>query len=204
MAKKNNDFDTFRLSFKNKKIPILTLDTRWHELFLGVDKPHNVKAIEEELNSLMKRQGKLTSDMKELKVLKKQLMAEIVQSMDTDTLSTKHKNEKKLEQNRRLIQEINEQLSNYEKELGELPYHIKEVNEELMMRSMAICYEELKVNQNEVISLNNWIQSTRDELKEKILEKQDLENKNTIMYSYMHDLLGAEVMEIFDKQEVNQ
>lgn len=204
MAKKNHDFDNFRVAFKNKKIPILTLDTRWHELFLGMEKPSNVKAIEEELNGLMKRQGKLTSSMKELKVLKKQLMTEIVQSMDTDTLSTKYKNEKKLEQNRRLIQEINEQLSDYETELGELPYHIKEVNEELMMRSMAICYEELKVNQNEVISLNNCIQSTRDALKEKILEKQDLENKNTIMYSYMHDLLGAEVMEIFDKQEVNQ
>lgn len=204
MEKKKNDFDNFRLSFKNKKIPILTLDTRWHELFFGVDKPSTVKVIEEELNGLLKRQGKLTSSMKELKVLKKQLMTEIVQSMDTDTLSTKHKNEKKLEQNRRLIQEINEQLSDYEKELGGLPYHIKEVNEELMMRSMAICYEELKINNNEVISLNNWIQSTRDELKEKILEKQDLENKNTILYSYMHDLLGAEVMEIFDKQEVNQ
>lgn len=204
LANKSNDFENFRLSFKNKKIPILTLDTRWHELFTGLDKPSEVKVLEEQLNDLMKRQGKLTSETKELKVLKKQLMAEIVQSMDTDTLSTKNKNEKKLEQNRRLIQEINEKLNNYEKELGELPYHIKSVNEELMMRSMAICYEELQENFNEIAKLNNWILQTREELKNKILEKRDLEDKNTTMYSYMHDLLGAEVMEIFDKKQVNQ
>ncbi|ROR30543.1 hypothetical protein EDD66_102195 [Mobilisporobacter senegalensis] len=203
MTKKNNNFDDFRLSFINKKIPILTLDTRWHQLFPGMDKPVDVKVLEDQLNDLMKRQGRLTSEIKDLKALKKQLMAEIVQSMDIDTLSTRHKNEKKLEQNRRLIQEINEKLNDCENELGELPYKIKATNEELMLNSVAICYEEMQENYNEIANLNDWIQQTREALKNKILEKQDLENRNTIIYSNMHDLLGAEIMEILDKKQVN-
>lgn len=203
MTKKNNNFDDFRLSFINKKIPILTLDTRWHQLFPGMDKPLDVKVLEDQLNDLMKRQGRLTSEIKDLKALKKQLMAEIVQSMDIDTLSTRHKNEKKLEQNRRLIQEINEKLNDCENELGELPYKIKATNEELMLNSVAICYEEMQENYNEIANLNDWIQQTREALKNKILEKQDLENRNTIIYSNMHDLLGAEIMEILDKKQVN-
>lgn len=199
MTKKKKSIDDLRLSFRNKKVPILTLDTHWHQMFPDMNKPSDVKRLEDQLNDFMKRQGKLTSEMKELKALKKKLMDEIVMSMDTDTLSTKDKNEKTLEQNRRLIQEINEKLNNYENELGELPYKIKNVNEELMIQSVTISYEELQKNNKEIIELNQWIQKTREELKNKILKKQDLENKNEIIYSNMHNLLGAEVMEMFDK-----
>lgn len=202
MAKKNINFnDDLRQSFKNKKIPILTLDTHWHQLFPDMDKPSDVKNLEEQLNDLMKRQGKLTSEMKELKALKKKLMEEIVMSMDTDTLSTRNKNEKILEQNRRLIQEINEKLNDYEGELGELPYKVKDINEELMIKSVAVFYNELQNNRQEIANLDDWIKKTREELKNKILMKQDLENENTNIYSNMHNLLGVEIMDIFDRSQ---
>lgn len=202
MAKKNINFnDDLRQSFKNKKIPILTLDTHWHQLFPDMDKPSDVKNLEEQLNDLMKRQGKLTSEMKELKALKKKLMEEIVMSMDTDTLSTRNKNEKILEQNRRLIQEINEKLNDYEGELGELPYKVKDINEELMIKSVAVFYNELQNNRQEIANLDDWIKKTREELKNKILMKQNLENENTNIYSNMHNLLGVEIMDIFDRSQ---
>lgn len=41
----------------------------------------------------------------------------------------------------------------------------------------------------------------RVELKKKVLIKQDKELKNTEIYSYMHDLLGPDMIEIFDNKK---
>lgn len=204
MAKKNKDLEDIRLSVHHKKIPILTLDPRWHELFPEYDKPDFIRALEDSLNESIRRQGKLANEMKDLKKLKKQLMTEIVESMDTTTLSTRAKNEKKLNQNKRLIQEINDKLIANENELADLPYLIREKNEELTVQSMAICYYRMQQNREEIEAIDSWIQVVREELKNKLLQKQDVQAKNTNMYSYMHALLGAEVMELFDKNEENE
>lgn len=201
MNNSKGNFDALQKSFENKKIPILTLDTRWHELFPEYDKPDYIKGLEEQVNTLIKRQGKLTTDIKEIKALKKKLIHEIIERMDTDTLSTKAENEKKLEQNHKLIQEANEKIAEYDEELGRVPYLIKEANKNLMIESMSICYNQLQMNTKEIQQLEDWILKTREELKDKILMKQDIEKKNETMYTYMHDLLGVEVMEMFDQKE---
>lgn len=201
MANKKKDIVDFRTALKNKKIPILTLDNRWHELFPKYDKPDHIKELEENLNHLIKRQGKLTTDSKDMKTLKKQLMAEIIQNMDTETLETRSKNEKKLDRNQFLIQDINSKLKSYEEELGDMPYRIKEVNEELMVQSMAICYDRLHRNRDSINVLNSLIDNMREEIRNRLLLKQDLETANSTLYSYMHNLLGAPVMEVFDRKE---
>ena len=38
----------------------------------------------------------------------------------------------------------------------------------------------------------------RIELKKKVIRKQEKERKNQALYSYMHDIFGADVIEIFD------
>ena len=57
----------FAGALKGKKVPILTLDQKWHRLFAIHGKPEAVKELESELNELLKRQGKLNNDLKELK-----------------------------------------------------------------------------------------------------------------------------------------
>ncbi len=201
MSNNDKDFQVLKKALESMKVPILTLDTRWYELFADIDKPNYIRDLEEQLNNLMKLQGKLTNDIRDMKALKKKLMMEIMESMDTDTLATKSKNEKRLERNRRLIHEANEKILEYDEELGRLPYLIKEMNENLMVESMRICYERMQLNADSINQLEDWILNTREELKNKILMKQDMEIKNETMYTYMHDLLGPQVMEIFDQRE---
>lgn len=201
MNSNSRELQVLKKAFENKKIPILTLDTRWHALFPDYDKPSQIKGMEEQLNQLIRLQGKLTTDIRDMKALKKKLMFEIMESMDIDTLATKDKNKKKMEQNRRLIQEANSKIIEYDEELGRLPYLIKEANENLMVESMQICYDRMHRNADEINELEDWILKTRDELKNKILMKQDAELKNETMYTYMHDLLGPQVMEIFDQRD---
>jgi hypothetical protein len=198
MGKKTKRID-FNKIVKDRKLPILILDARWHELFSEDQKTPSMKELERKLNNLLKQQGKLVNDIKDMKTLKNNLLKEIMENMEIGSGSDKAK-EKKLEKNKQFINELNEKIDLAMDELSEIPYRIKEVNEELMAESIDIFYDRLEINKEELKSVADWIAQMREELKRKILIKQDLEVKNTMIYTYMHDILGAELMELFDKQ----
>ncbi|BCN31936.1 hypothetical protein [Anaeromicropila herbilytica] len=201
MAKKKEDID-FREALKSRRIPILTLDTKWHALFDGHEKPSNIKELEKKLNELMKSQGQKVNDIKDLKALKKKLMDEIIQNMDTSTGgalgSLKVKKQIKSQQ---LIQDINDKLRQADDDLADLPYLIKAVNEELLIESMKICYDRLRMNEEEINKYGEWITRTREELKKNLIIKQEMEADNSALYSYMHNMLGANVIQQMDVKE---
>ena len=59
-------------------------------------------------------------------------------------------------------------------------------------------------NTKEIEEIAEWISEIRKELKEKILRKQDGERKNKMIYSFMHDIFGPSVIEMFDIQVAEQ
>ncbi len=189
--------------FKGKKVPILTLDERWHELFPDYDKPGHIKEIESKLNNLIKEQGKLTNDMKDMKILKSKLMQEIIAHMDVNDTEIGKLKAKKLDRNQKLIKELSDKMNHTEDELIKLPYQIKEVNEKLIIESVKVCYARLNKNKQRAAEIAKWVLKIRNELKEKILEKQDMEMKNTSIYSYMHDMLGPELLQELDEELKN-
>ena len=180
---------------KDKKIPVLTLEHKWHKLFPNGNKPSQIAQLESQVNDCVKREGGLRTDIKDLKKLKKKLMDGIVSNMD-DT--SNHKITKKMEESQRLILEINEKLDNYEEELLELPEKTKAANTALMLESMDYCYNQMHKNSEEIKEIAEWIKKVRVELKKNVLRKQEKEMRNKRMYSYMHDLFGPEVIELFD------
>ena len=149
----------------------------------------------------MKQQGKEISEIKEMKKLKKKLMDEIVNNMDAANIEGNSLKIRKQEKSQKLIKEINDKIVKYEEELIELPYQIKKANEKLMIESMKICYQRLKNNEEQIAKNSEWVAKVREELKKRILIKQDLEMKNSSIYTYMHDLLGAEAIQIFDNEQ---
>ncbi len=200
MARKGKKID-FNHIVKDKKLPILTLDTRWHELFPEDLKTTAIMDLEQQVNNLLKKQGKLVNDIKDMKRLKSNLLKDIVNNMDiSKDLSGKTK-EKKLDKDKQYINELNEKIDLSMDELADIPYQIKLVNEELLAESIKIFYHELEDNKDEIKEVTDWIANIREELKNKILIKQDLEAKNTLIYTYMHDILGAEIMELFDREQ---
>ncbi len=185
---------------KNKKLPILTLDSRWHEIFPEEEKTSEIKDLERKLNELLARQGKLVNEIKDYKKVKKNLMDEIVANMDINSGPANKQREKKLDRNKQYILDINKKIDDEMEELSRLPYQIREINEELLVESVTICYERISKQMKEIQEITEWINKAREELKIKILQKQDMENQNTLIYSYMHDLLGVELMENFDNK----
>lgn len=183
---------------QNKKIPLLTLDNKWHMLFGTADTTVTIKRLEEQLNKLLKRQGKLNTETKDIRRLKKKLMDEIVPTVDELGQRYDAALEKKLDDNRRLINDCNEKLASYKDELLELPREIEEVNYRLMLATMDVCYEKLKENTAEIEEIGEWITKIRVELKKKVVRKQEKEQQNQDLYYYMHAIFGAEVINIFD------
>lgn len=190
--------EIYKPALAGKKIPVLTLDHKWHQLFTQTQPDKYIKYLEEELNGLLKRQGKAKDEIKRIKALKRKLMQEIVENAEDASIENNEKAQKKAADNKRLIEECNEKLKVCEDELLDVPREIDRVNKELMLRTMEICYNRLKENKIEIEENTQWINKTRVELKKRLVRKQEQELMNQELYSYMHDIFGAEVIEIFD------
>lgn len=193
--------EEFKKALTDKKVPILVLDQKWHRLFAVHGKTEEIKDLEAELNALLARQGKLNTDLKNYKALKNKLMSSIVMNMDGATEENVDVvRERKLEENKRLIDETNQKMEEAEEELLEIPYKIRDINESLMIRSMDYFYEKLRLNQEESREIEKWINQVRVDLKKNIIRKQNCDINNREIYAYLHDMLGAEVLDLFDIQ----
>ena len=188
----------FEQALKDKNIPVLTLDHKWHMLFNNADATTAILKLEERLNTLLKRQGKLNTETKEIRKLKKKPMDEIVPMVDELEQGNNPGLDKKIEENKRLINDCNEKMEQYKEELLELPAKIAEANYDLMLATMDACYDALNENTKEIEEIGSWINEVRVELKKKIIRKQEKEQKNHELYNYMHAIFGADVIDLFD------
>lgn len=189
--------DQFSEALQGKKIPILTLDNKWYRL-LDEEARKSISGTEEQLNALLKRQGKLNTETKDIKKLKKKLMGEIVTMADEVEQTGDNGLSKKLEQHKKLVEECNERLEEYQDELMELPREIDRLNYELMLVTMDCCYNTMQENTEAIEEISKWVKDIRIELKKQLVRKQEMEQRNHAIYSYMHDVFGAEVLELFD------
>ena len=186
--------EVYKPALEGKKVPVLTLDHKWHRLFTQIDTNPEIKSLETELNELLKRQGKINTETKEIKALKNKLMEEIrSSSMDAEALD-----EKKVEENKKLVEDCNEKLEAYQDEALDLPAKINEINKKLMLATMEVCYDDIKEGTEEINEISQWIDEVRVELKKKVVRKQEKQKRIQDLYAFMHDIFGADVSEIFD------
>jgi len=180
------------------KIPILTLDERWHNLFPEEVKTPKIKELERRLNDLVKSQGQIGSDIEDLKKLKKKLMDEVIANMGESSGFAEKLKLKKQEKIQKLLYEINQKLEEAGDALDDRPDEIKRANADLLLECMRVWYDRLDKNNQEIDEIGVWVEAVREKLKDKLLIKQDKEMENNAIYSYMHTLLGPKVMEQID------
>ena len=190
MAKNRDDFKEV---LSGKKLPLLTLDNKWHQIFTQHCKDKEMNKMVKQINELVARQGGLNSDIKDIRKLKAKLMEEVVSGMDGKTLS-----DKEMEDHKRLIEECNEKIEAYQDELLDLPKEIDQLNYQLMLYTMEYCYNLIASNTEEIAKIGEWISNIRVELKKNVIRKQEKEWLNQEIYTYMHNIFGAEVIDVFD------
>ena len=190
--------DVFKPALAGKKIPVLTLDNKWHQLFTQTEPDKRLKRLEEKVNKLIQKQGKANTEVKSIRGLKKKLMKEIIDNAEEASVENDPAAQKRTDESKRLINECNEKIEDYREELIELPKEIERANYELMLATMEICYDRMKENQREIYEITQWVNDIRVELKKKLIRKQEKEDMNQELYFYMHDIFGADVINIFD------
>lgn len=193
----NRKMEEFLDAIQDKTIPVLTLDHKWYRLLNEEDRDR-VKKLEDQLNALLKRQGRLNTETRDIRLLKKKLMREIMPMVDAAEQGNDKKIEKQIDEHKRLIEECNEKLESYKEELLELPKEIQNLNRQLMLRTMECCYRTMQRNTAEIQEISEWVTQIRVELKKRLVNKQEMEQRNHEIYSYMHDVFGAEVLNLFD------
>ena len=159
----------FKNALTGKHLPVLTLDNKWYRL---LNKTGSVPLKETE---------------------------EIVPMVDeAEQQGENSKLNKQIEDHKRLIEECNEKLEAYEDELKDIPREIERINLQLMMFTMDCCYDIMKDNDKQIKETAEWVGAIRIELKKRLIEKQQMEQQNQEIYNYMHDIFGAEVVNLFD------
>lgn len=188
-------YDSLKNNGVFTNIPILTLDERWYHLVNDKIKTDEIAYWKKQVNELLKKQGRLNTDIKDIKKLKKQLINDVVENMESDGDNREHV----MNQNQRLIQESKDKIANLEDELMELPRELARANERLLTETLKVCYSKMNSNHEDIEVLNKWIDATRVKLKKNILIKQDKETNNENMYSLIHDIIGPENCSAVDR-----
>lgn len=199
MENKSNEFEA---ALSGKKVPYLTLDNKWHKIFSKVNATPEMDKYAAELNRLLKRQGKLNTELQEIRALKKKLMNDVMplakkMEQDPDRMTIR-----KMDEMTRLIEDCNDKIDHHKEALAELPREMDEVNRRLMLVTMNVCYEKLQKNTSEIKEIAAWIENMRIELKQNVVQKQAMEIENQKLYSYMHAIFGPDVIELFDMQYI--
>ncbi|MEY8518487.1 hypothetical protein AALC25_16625 [Lachnospiraceae bacterium 29-84] len=196
MGKKKKTDHGFGAIAQSKKVPLLVLDQKWHHLFSEDGKPKEIERLEKKVNKHLARQGRLNQELKELRALKSKLMKNIVANMDE--IGEMGQETPKLKEDSRLISEINERMEKNKAELAETEELMEAENSLLMAETMEYCYGIMNRNETERERIAIWISQTRAELKKKVFQKGTMEEKNREIYTYLHDIFGARVLEAFD------
>ena len=150
--------EDFKKALIGKKVPLLVLDQKWHRLFAIHGKTDQIREIETQLDRYLAEQGQCNNDLEDLKKLKSKLMSNIVQNMDgTTEIADSVSRQKKLDDDKRMIDEINEKVENLEDRLLELPKLINETNESPMLMSMDYFSEKIITNREESKEIEEWI-----------------------------------------------
>jgi len=197
-TKKNRKFDT-RTLIKND-ISLLILDERWNRLFTNTQKTAAIERCEQKLRDLLKEQARLIAEQKEIAAAKKLYMDKIIK-LTPDVFEKgddSAKEEMKIAE--REIKNINTRAKEIEYGLEKMPDRIKQANLELLEETVNVVYFKMRSGMKRVEELEKLIDETKAKLKEYIDEKEALSQDDTDIYSYFHDLLGAEEIEKLDKE----
>lgn len=191
--------EVYMSALEGKSIPILTLDNKWHQLFTQTEMTPEIEQLADQLNALVERDGKIRSETKDIKKLKKKLLGEIVPLRDKANKSGNSAAiEKEIQDRTRLINDCNDRLDSHQDELLDLSREIYDIDYKLMLETMKVCYETLHENTDYIKTMDEWISKVRVELKKNVIRLQETEMENYNLYSYMHQIFGPEVIEIFD------
>ena len=190
--------ETFKkIDLRDQKMPLMTLDNSWHQLLSEIKTPE-IESLEKKLNSLLKEQGKLSTDYIGYTKMKKEMLDKILELTHEAFRNGSEEAAKKVEEQQKMILKINENLEKTEPRLDIIKEEIERTNSELVSESVNLCYHYLTQHKKESNILDEEIQSIRTTLMKKTEEKKVCDKKSERLYLYLHQLVGPDFIEKLD------
>ncbi|OZV13808.1 hypothetical protein CIW83_02385 [Tissierella sp. P1] len=181
------------------KIPLLYNDESWVKLFGDVN-DKNIQNAKEELIELVSKERELEIQNRELQREKLKCMKMILGISDSINNDNKVENIALLDDYKNRMISINEELEELTFQLETIPKEIREANLKLLNLTIEYGYDELKVKEKVVAQSIGEIEALRQKLKNLIKTKHDYEEWINETYTFLHGLLGSEVIEKIDKE----
>ncbi|MBU5313887.1 hypothetical protein KQI38_17815 [Tissierella carlieri] len=181
------------------KIPLLYNDESWVKLFGDVN-DKNIQSAKEELIQLVSKERDLEIRNRELQKEKLKCMKMILGISDSINNDNKVENIALLDDYKNRMISVNEELEELTFQLETIPKEIREANLKLLNLTIEYGYDELKVKEKIVTQSIGEIEALRQKLKNLIKTKHDYEEWINETYTFLHGLLGSEVIEKIDKE----
>ncbi len=183
------------------RIPLLHDDNSWIKLFGDVN-DKNIQNAKEELIKLVTKERELEIRNRELQKEKIKCMKMILGVSDSINNDNKVENIGLLDDYKNRMININEELEELTFQLETVPKEIREANLKLLNATIQYGYEELKSREKIVNQSISEIEILRNRLKELIKTKHDYEEWINETYTFLHGLLGSEVIEKIDRERL--
>lgn len=201
--KKHRNIEEFSIdNLKKNKIPILVLDKNWHYMFPPGRKTQKMLNLENNLNQLLKEQGRLINEEKDYNRFKKDCMNNIMELMEEAYTNENSEAQKNMSKSQKYIEQINNKIDSIEDRLIMLPIEIKNVNNELLSESINMCYSEMKADKEKIEQLDKEINELREQLKDRIDEKTVKQEIIDRTYTFLHNLVGVDIINKIDKNNM--
>lgn len=182
----------------HNKLPIIILDKQWYDV-KPIVKNEKIEKQEEVLLNLVKEKGALTNQVKQDSVIKQNLMQEVLKASE---LLNQYGDESKLAELEKLqkgIVKIGDELKVTEERLADLDQVIGDANTELIKEAVAISYEYMEVYKTQSSQLGDEIDKLRQEVVRKTAEKKKYDDETTVLYNYLHNMIGYKNIDKVDQ-----
>ena len=190
---------------RRNRIPILIKEPEWVKLFGDINN-RQIQATKAELIQLIIKEQKLEEHFKKIQKKKAKHMKMILEVSnivnDEENNNDKTKNINLLDRYKEEILQINEEVESIKFQLENFPKEIREANFQLLNATVQYGYDELKHKEKEFDKAVSDIESLRIKLREAVITKHDNEEWINNTYTFLHGVLGSEVIEKLDRKKL--
>ncbi len=182
---------------KKNQIPILIKDEDWKNI-IGNSNNKTIQNFSNELENLLKEEEKLKKELIGKRSYKAKLMDKILHLSDLINRQGKINAMPELERCQSEIVRVNPIIDDLEGNLATYPLKIQEANLALLKETISIIYKDVSRDYTRLHLVDDEILKLRARLGDLRDEKEGLERKIGVMYSFLHTILGHEEMEKLD------
>lgn len=198
LFRKNIDIEVDEKIIKKNRVPILIKDRDWKSIVGDSNSNKTIQSLSKQLEDLVQGERELLKQLNYNRQHKTKLMNKIIHLSDLLNRQGKEDVLPELERCKEEITKINQIIDEIMEKSHDYPQEIERVNLALLKETIIVIYKDITNSNHKLQEVNEEIQQLREKLGNLRDEKDELEKKNEMLYSFLHTVVGHKEMEKLD------